>query len=78
MPPAAIYGASRKKLTATSCCAPLGQWPVSLEPVNRQITMMLARASTPQSRPKPSNATDPAMTAAATPASTIPYTRVQT
>ena len=34
-------------------------------PVNRQMTMMLATASIPLSRPNPSRATDPAITAAA-------------
>jgi hypothetical protein len=38
--------------------------PVRWVPVNRQMTMMLARASMPLSRPEPSRATDPATTAA--------------
>src|SRR6266487_5131620 len=68
IPSAAIYGASNQKLTATSFCARRSDsCPASREPVNRQITMMLARASIPLSRPKPSSAADPAITAAATP-----------
>ena len=44
-------------------------------PVNRQMTMMLARASMPLSRPNPSSATDPAITAA--PIATPPSMPIQ-
>ena len=67
----AMYGASRKKLTATSCWARRSAWTDSvLEPVKRHTTITLAIPSIALSRPKPTSAIDPATSPATTP--TVP------
>jgi len=62
------YGASRKKLIPTAFWArasEVSEWV--REPVNRQITITLAKPSTPEERAHPRSAIEPAATPAAIP-----------